>query len=397
MIFINLIKVAGIWLCDIVNKVYDPFIKIGYDVQVDLGNLERLFYQQLKTSYVENGRFKYQLPMPEDDGDAALFQGLYTAMMNFKHKEPTSETQQANAAMGSFFVDGRLIRGVRSDGTINDTTSNDSATGMLFGLYSIWLRSTWEADATIQRWAYRIVDSGYSLTNLDGVPTQYGQLEQGWKTDPLRLTLLLTILALAARTNVTNPNYYKAHYDKLYTKYRLLLRYPKVKLLWWDTDYDTHRAAIHLHILYSLTNDELYADGLRRIHRITRNNNNAWVELLCRPAVPAMDVDLSILHTFNFWRRLKGNVESINSTLPGAQPVTWGGKIRSKYVQPIANRGSQEFFWQRNMFSMDEWVGNAEAGVYHCGLDFLLAYWFAVRLKLLSESVLPPATGPGVV
>lgn len=378
---LHLLEVGLIWIADTINKFYSPFKASQYGVLVNdlLVQLEQQLYVHLNTSFVTNGRFKYQLPMPEDEGDAALFQGLYTGMMNLKHTEVTPELRAANAALGGFFVDGVLIRGIRSDGTVNDTTSNDSATGMLFGLYHIWRKGTWEADATIQRWAFKIIESGYALTNLKGVPTKYGQLEDGVKTDPLRITLLLAILALAAHTNVTNQGYFADHYKKLYLKYKLLLKYPKVKLLWWDTDYDTHRAAIHLHVLYNLTGDAVYADGLGRIARITEKENNSWVQILCWPFNGAT-INTTMMHTFTFEHRIKGNIESLNSPyFPG---VKWGDNTRSVTALPMHHRGSQEFFWQRNMFSLDEWVGNAKAGTYHSGLDFLVAYWLAVRLKL---------------
>jgi len=378
---LHLIEVGLIWIADYINLLYSPFKKSVYSQRMSndaIGELEGQLYGHMNASFVERGRFKYQLPMPADEGDAALFQGLYTAMMNFKHNEVTPELQAANAALGGFFIDGILIRGVRSDGTVNDTTSNDSATGALLGLYSIWRKGTWEADYTIQRWASRIVTSGYALTDLNGVPTKYGQLVDGWRTDPLRLTLLLAILALAMHTKDVPANA-KMHYDILYRRYRLLLKYPKVKLLWWDTDYDTHRAAIHLHVLYNLTGDQTYADGLGRIARITEAENNAWVQILCWP-FNGISPNLGIMHTFTLAHRTKGNIESLNSPyFPG---VKWGSNTRSVTALPIRHRGSQEFFWQRNMFSLDEWVGNKQATVHHSGLDYLLAYWLAVRLKL---------------
>jgi len=201
----------------------------------------------------------------------------------------------------------------------------------------------------------------------------------------------MAILALAAKTHVTNPGFFQSHYDKLYKKYRLLLRYPKVKLLWWDTDYDTHRAAIHLHILWRLTGDHIYAEGLKRLHRITKAENNAWVQALCWPCVPTSEVDLSILQTFNFQKRVRGTLESINSTT-GTPTVKWGDKVRSQIALPIAFRGSQDFYWQRNMFSLDEWVGSTVAGIHHCGLDFLLVFWLAARQGFLAQCSQTPPT-----
>lgn len=372
---INYLKVGAIWLTDTVNKLYDPFEKATYSHVQSLNELEEDFFRDIRSRFVKDGHFAYELPLPADRGDCALFQGLYTAMINLKFPHDCTEVREANAALGNYFVNSTLIRGVREDGTFNDTTSNDSATGALFGLYCIWRRGTWEADHTIQRWADRIIDANYALTNLEGEPTKYGQLVDGWRTDPLRLVILLSILKLAAVT-CSGESVYQKHYDKLYRMYRPLLRYPKVRLLWLDTDYDTHRAAIHLHVLWSLTADTVYADGLKRLSRITAKENNAWVQLLCQPFG---DGDYSILNTFHSPRRLLGNIESINNV----ESVKWGKRERAKAVLPIDHRGSQEFFWQRNMFSKDEWVGNTSAGAYHSGLDFLLAYWLGIRLGLL--------------
>lgn len=366
MLIVNLIKVGAIWLADLVNKLWDPFTQATLPtVTGDLAELESKLFTELQGYHVVNGKFAYQKPMPPDAGDYALFQGLYLAMLAFKGADTTAALAELNA----LFVNDILIRGVRSDGTMNDTTSNDSATGVIFGLWAI------KDKTIIKRWAQRIWDSGYALTDLNGVPTPYGQLEQGWKTDPLRLTLLLAIFALArlADSKFDEP------YNELFNKYKLLLAYPKVKLLWWDTDYDTHRAAIHLHILHNITGSEVYADGLRRIQRIMRKSNNAWVEALCAPALG--HANLSMLYTFTYEDRIKGILQSINSDT--VESVKWGGNVRAKQTLPMNKRGSQEFFWQRSLFSLDEWVGNKVANTWHCGLDFLLCYHLAKQQGLL--------------
>lgn len=376
MLTINLIKVGAIWLADLVNLCWNPFKRATYSTDgTDLVTLERRLAGNLAGKFVIDGYFSYQLPIPDDRGDAALFQGLYTAMVCLKNAGSSPDVAAAANALDHYFKDGILIRGIRADGTINDTTSNDSATGALFGLHSLLSDGVGGAATTIQRWAHRVVDSGYALTDLSGVPTKYGQLEQGWKTDPLRVTLLLAILALARSTE--GGEVFDAPYDELYRKYRPILRYPKVKLLWWDTDYDTHRAAIHLYVLYTLTGDKVYADGLQRIHRITAKENNAWVRLLCSPALRLEELDLSILCTFTYEDRVKGAIQSINSGT--VESVKWGDHVRARQALPLSKRGSQEFFWQRNMFSLDEWVGLTEAYVRHSGLDFLICYWLAKR------------------
>jgi hypothetical protein len=377
MLIINLIKVGAIWIADIINRLIDPFEETAFTDTTNLEGLENLFSVNLEAGFKRDGWFLYQTPFPEDAGDCALFQGLYTAYRFLK-----GDLEGDLCPLSSLFKNARLIRGYRADGTVNDTTSNDAGTGMLLALYCAWqyMHPMVLGLSTVQ-WAQRIIDDGYALADQNGAPTTYGQLEQGWKTDPLRVTLLLAILALAMKIDRAK---FEPHYDAIYRKYKEILPYAKVKLLWWDTDYDTHRAAIHLHILWELTRDETYKDGLLRLHRITRKANNAWVNVLCAPVLAPEDVNLSILSTFH--SGIRSNRQSLNSGT--VESVKWGSNELAKKALPIWRRGGQDFFWQRNMFSLDEWVGNTGADspeytIHYTGLDFLLCYWMAKRQGLL--------------
>jgi hypothetical protein len=99
------------------------------------------------------------------------------------------------------------------------------------------------------------------------------------------------------------------------------------------------------------------------------------VEALCAPAIERSAVNLSILRTFTYEDRIKGAFQSVNSG--AVESVKWGGNVRAKETLPLNKRGSQDFFWQRNLFSLDEWVGVMKPTVYHSGLDFLLCYHLA--------------------
>jgi hypothetical protein len=376
---VNWIKVGAICGTDLINKVYDPFeLPPAYDPISYPATLEPLFYADLEARFMQSsGEFFYQIPRPTDAGDTALFQGLVTGMKILKGADVTKQVD----FLKQLFLNGTLIRGYYADqiGDPNDTTSNDSATGMLFFFY-VALR--WGSDdvrgkagALLRTWVNNLRAHAWALVNLHGNPTKYGQLEDGIKTDPLRMTLLLAILSVAM---AYDPSFNQDYAD-LYNRYRPILAYPKVKLLWWDTDYDTHRAAIHLHVLYWMTKDEVYARGLRRIWRIVEKTQNAWVYTLCASAMEKPDGSFirRALSTFDFNRRQLGTLESLNPDVPS---VKWGSNVRCKYALPFYKRGSQEFFWQRSMFSKDEWVGNTWGGVYHSGLDFLICGWLANRL-----------------
>lgn len=375
----NYVKVGGIWLTDLINKIYYPFEDAPvYDPISDPNTLGTLFYADINLRFFQpTGEFFYQLPRPEDAGDTALFQGLATAMKILRG----ADTLKERMFIHGLFPNGTLIRGYYPDGRPNDTTSNDSATGMLFFFHTaLWYGTDAErasAGAILRTWVNNLKAHNWALCDLQGNPTKYGALEQGWKTDPLRLTLLLGILAVAGAYDSS----FSQDYADLYEKYRPILAYPKVNLLWWGQDYDTHRAAIHLHVLYQMTKDEVYKKGLLRIWQNTQKERNAWVYTLCSVAMERPDGTIvkQRLSEFDFSGRQLGNVESLNDV----PSVKWGSNIRSKVALPFYRRGSQEFFWQRNSFSKDEWVGNKTAGVYHSGLDFLLCGWLANRLGLL--------------
>lgn len=388
----NYVKVGGILFCDLINHCYDPFeLPPPNDTVLDAVTLESLFYVDLEARFMQpSGEFWYQIPNPPDSGDTALFQGLVTGMKIMKGVDVTKQLE----FISKLFINGTLIRGYDSiTGVPNDTTSNDSATGMLFFFYCALRWGTPEvrdkAGAILRTWVNNLRAHNWTLCDLKGNPTQYGALEGGIKTDPLRMTCLLGILSIARAYDQSIGQ----DYADLYNKYRPILPYPKVKLLWWDTDYDTHRAAIHLHVLYWMTKDEIYKDGLQRICRISEKTQNAWVYTLCSPALDNPDGAFikRSLSGFDFNRRQLGTIESLNPDVPS---VNWPPSfpswlsflgtltVRAKYALPFNKRGSQEFFWQRNMFSKAEWSAKNWPQPYHSGLDFLICGWLAKRLGL---------------
>lgn len=380
---VNLFKILAIWAADTVNKLYDPFEKNTNLPHVsDLQYLDHAFAQELDNEFMQpSGEFLYQHPRPNDSGDTALWQGVCTGMKILRRDDVIAPLH----FLKSLFINNALIRGFHYGTNLpNDTTSNDSATGPLFAFYCA-LRfgdedTRTEAGELLLRWVSNLKAHNWALVDQSGNPTRFGKLESGILSDPLRITLLLAILILAAAYDPA----YNEDYTKLYKKYRPILAYPKVRLLWLDTSYDTHRAAISLHILYWMTKDEVYKKGLQRIWRITSKENNAWVATLCWEALEkpsgkgAHVAKISdVLHTFDYEKRQLGNIESLNSDWPSVQ---WGGKARGKKPLPLNRRGSQDFFWQRHPFSLNEWQGNAVPDVYHSGLDFLVCYHMARRL-----------------
>lgn len=392
---INLLKVGAIWLADTINLLWDPFKDyVEEPMTTDLGGLEALFAADIEARFVQpSGEFWYQIPRPSDAGDTALFQGLFTGCKIMASADVTNQM----SFIQTLFKNGVLIRGYYPNGEPNDTTSNDSATGMLFFYYTAlrWgtplVRS--QAAGLLRLWINSLLAHGGALVDLNGQVTTYGALDNGVLTDPLRITLYLAILSLGIAFWPDAPEI-RSEYERVYHTYYSILAYPKVKLLWLDTDYDTHRAAIHLHVLNYVMKDDIFKRGLQRVWRIMHKTNNAWVYMLCRDALDAKDDALvgRMLGTFSFQKRQQGNVQNVN---PAEPSVYWPPnfpswlqflgtpQLKCQHALPIYKRGSQDFFWQRGPFSLNEWVGNVNADTYHSGLDILVCGWLASRLGVI--------------
>ncbi len=185
----------------------------------------------------------------------SFLRGLDVAVTSSKYPGLASpETQAANSALGECFIKGVLIKDVNRDGTINDGADTRDAVGVLFGLYHIWLRSTWEADTTIQRWAHQIMESGYALTDVNGIPNYYGRLIRGARTSYSGLILVLAILALASKTETGLHNEFHEHYTRLYSQYRYVL----VVTRFFRLVTNSRGLDIAREILLALTNDAVY-------------------------------------------------------------------------------------------------------------------------------------------
>jgi hypothetical protein len=398
---INWLKVVAINLTDFANEIRPgPFVPFtrdlvppqsGLSLDVKASDAETL----LKDFEIAPGLYQYILPArggPIDLGDQALWQGITTAMWAFKYAvtqdpEDAKTLGRAVSAMTFHQPGGRLIRGVIPGTTTSlDDASNDSASGHLAGLHfaSIYgdVYSKSLATGLLDRWSASVIPQAALLSPL-GQPTPFGALLQGSFTDPLRLTLYLALMRSAGQLG---------RYNAALKAFRPLVRYPKVRLWSWDTDYDTHRAALHLSILLDLETDPAiradYLAGLTRIWRMVRFSANPWVGFLIARHLPGLiEPDVRslqiVLSECDPLTKSRGNVERINSKdadlwrSRGVQFVSYGGHLRATQPLPPWLRPNQDFFWQRNQYDVDGWVGNTSPDVRYTSVDFLAAWWLA--------------------
>ena len=402
----NYAKVGAVWLADLVNWVGDPYQE--FDRPEDLKYHEWLHEKAAKfeKDFLDFRTHKWKIwsyKLPVDPGDQCLWQGVYTALWALKysvtkdmmdhafmlacmgglirHQMPTNETAK------------RLVRGWHEDWTYQDDASNDQATGHLLGIYFLWKYGDLAARASAKDLIVGLADElavhDNKLVNADGTPTKHGKLENGYLTDPLNLTLCLAIYKAAHE--MTGEQLYSVRYESLVGRYSPLIPYANVRLLWWEKTHHAHRAAIHYSILCDLERDhglyQRYLRGLLRTWRMERKSANPWIYYLVRriAVVEPEALEKVKKHLKEFTLEDKQyNVERINST--DVETFKWGRHKRCRQPLPRWRVGSQDFFWQRHLYSADDWVGNGAGNVRHNGGDFLVAYWGLRSLRLIGET-----------
>lgn len=411
---IESLKAKAIQATDVLNKLNDPFSAFDRPPcpkeKKKLFELESEFYTDLTTNFwrcnnqILISRIPQDTRLSLDMGDQAIWHGIYTGILALRYSLTPDDEQQKVLLQLMQAVRGlvlhqtihaekypRLIRGVSNDLTSwQDDASNDTATGHLFGIYFAWKFGPPSLYPVLISLAHglaaELYDHSNNLVGPSGIPTTYGTLDQGWKTDPLRITLALAIYGVAS-VMTQEPEFLTA-YSTLYKKYKDLVPYPKVKLWWIDNANDTHRAALHLMILSSLNEGsirEQCRSGLERIIEMARKDGNAWVIALCATggvAIDARDREIirTVLSEFSLTDKMYNpgrDKYAEPPSLPWFKPILWNGTWMANQPLPRWMVRSQDFFWQRNLRSLDVGSSGALGDSRFNGGDYLAAYWMS--------------------
>lgn len=356
--------------------------------------------------------------IPQDDrlpiplGDQAIWHGMATAMqalkwhvtqsnedrnrlflfMDGQNNHFTSYTRLPNLAGGNLDRRWRLIRGRSQYDEIADDASNDTATGILVGQTFAYLFGPKDIPAPVlaplQKLADELLENNYALIGPDYLkPTTYGALIQGWKTDPLRLSLCIAVMA-AAKTIYGDTKYHTAYAD-LMDEYRAILRYAKVRLWWIDNKNDTHRAAAHLAIISRLTGSNHARVGLERLWKMEHKSGNSWVYFLCKwggafgLSIAHRDQAIKTLSEFTLEDKQYDILRDYSEAV-GVDRVLWNGKWMSRQPLPVWMQSADDFVWQRNRFKLSG--GSNPPSSRYSGIDYLLAYWFGRALGCIGEN-----------
>lgn len=413
-VIISFIKMCAIALADKITDWVEPYEDFDRPADIKdhqpLHEKARQFEQLIRDNFlILDGRIvTYKLPYPKasaapfDLGDQSLWHGMATyAQALFHRLEPTEE----NGKILLDYLDGMdaeqpndiLARGVNYGQETRWDVSNDQATGHLLGLWGAYRYGRnehgFKARTLMMRWMSKVIEAGYALTNPNGEVTEFGQLDAGWKTDPVRISLLLAMLLTAHA--MTEDQAYIEHYDDLKAKYGWLLEFPKARFLWLDTHYDTHRVAIHLAILrHEHPQEKRYGRALGRLMDLARKQGNAWILALAGSEIGFKESDRELVmkclsefsvadKSYNTGRHLSTDPTIPQTHWPPAflhgQPVAY---------QPVAKwkKTSRDFSYQDHPYSLDS-RGDGEApDSMFTGVDFNVAWRQSLVSGLLSPN-----------
>jgi hypothetical protein len=411
----NIIKVGAIWLADMINLVWNPFDKftrhmiLKYPESLDIK--AQKFEANLANFYHDNIVYDSTISWStnfDDVGDEALWHGVTIAMLAMKYsvtKDP-NDLEKIRAGMVGLNLHQtahgepvrRLIRGVQDPlnpkTTFIDDVSNDGASGHILGIYYAWKYGDdaikQQAQVLARGIADEILTNNYCLIGPTGSATTYGQLIDGWLTNPMCLTLCMAIFQVAY--TLTGDLKYNIAYHDICDVYGCvnLFKYPKISFLTWNNWNDDHRAAIHLSILADLVLDDAqpFVDGLKRIWRLNKKSGNAWIAYLCGKHfdIPKEELNPCITLLNEFYVENKNDMQMINSTNPNIEKLgievfeySIAEFITGAFVctqpLPLWWTGAQDFRWQRCLYSSDDWIGTTTPNQIFFGVDFLVAYW----------------------
>lgn len=422
MYLVNLLKVGLVKIADKYTELtspYDEFTRLASPVIQTPIDQEAAFFSDLIQNFrvVTNDttivwNYKRNADGSFDLGDQALWHGITVFMLCLKYSQaPSTELENliVRSANGMFLHQRtnweipRLVRGVKDSlgREYQDDASNDTLTGHLLGIYGLLKygpKTSRAQGVTLSRnIANSLISHNYSLTNADGSPTTYGRLEHGVLTDALNLSLLLTALKMASSTLSFMCDDYEKPYQELVAKYKRIIPYGHVTLNTLRHDYDAHRPAVCYSILADLEKDHdvsrLYVKGLMRSWKRERKSRNPWIYYLMRRVMlmDPSDKDGCLIRLNEMDLSYKSPVlERKNSAYEnewkeqGIRFFQYGGHLRASQPLPLWMIGSQDFFWQRCQYSVDDWLGSVPpANEFHNGLDYLVAYWGFKELKFL--------------
>jgi len=433
-------KSAALSFIDWINSKSDPYVDFKRPIELPpgtsimgtkegrLSELDSHYERQMAVvGHVRHGGRLFLHETPNDMGDLCIFQGIYTGTKVLEAAVyPTSEKIAARdrAVEGlRLYTQPHLVRGVSVMGAsrefyiddptwdkfyferngywIREDASVDSFSGWLFGM-ACAIKYGDPNDVKVREniiaYGNLLGDDGYVLRNRDRRVTRYGKIKPGIFQAP---SINLAMAGFYRMTEAAGqPNDRWKIIAKKYCK-----DFAKTETHWlgkrkWHND--------HMAILFGLTYMMVSEDGdpgreearagLERLIKKNEKMGNAFLIHAARMvgiSVPLRQIEIAdqVLSEFSLSTTPpngKMPVERINSG--DIETVEYGNEKIARTPLPIWKRPAHEHFWQRNPFSVDDYIGHRSPHKTFNGFDFRVAY--ACRHLGLVESFRPDWTSP---
>lgn len=268
--FINILKVGGIWLLELVHDLQGLFAKL---------NVPRIYskvYLAERARELENSLHGLYV-------DDCLWHGITTATYAIKYSVTRDMLDLESLE--------RCVLGLARC----CFWTVDQASGRLVGTYFLWKYGNISHRKIAKSLIVQLADK---LAINDNKLSE--KLENGYLTNPLNLTLCLAIYKVAYE--FTDEPWYLARYDRLVEKYESLIPYANLGRPWSENKRLAHMAAMHYSILCDLETDHdlhrKYLGGLLRTWKMERTTVAPWIYFLMRRVCLCDPADLDLCRLF---------------------------------------------------------------------------------------------------
>lgn len=418
---LNMLKGFLLGVADEINERWKPFKKFERaPCLIDakpLPEKAEFYWGDIQDNWL-HGPYKefYWSMKPNDMGDMAIWQGLYTFTCAVKDDIPaTLSAVKGQSLIQTLGGDNRLARGVDAIGGPHNTdptrtyfedrgyvylqdVSESTLIGHMFGLWSILYFGQERvlkgiAGQLLEDLAKQVIADGYILKDHAGKPARFGDLRPSLTTAPIRIASLACLLLLSSRTSESKEH--KDLYDQIVRKYKSSILHPETHVLWVHPQYQDILAYFVLAMLATAEQDEKlkqeYKDALWQQWEKNCEEGNSFYTFIVQFVCGGVDqIHLQkaaqVLQEFNTdpkkgpTAKQKGSApdnSDIKSVVWGWKQLKGGDRVALEPV-PVWRRPPMDIAWQRSPYSIQ---GSSDCD--YNGLDFLSAYYLGVYLGII--------------
>lgn len=406
---------------DAINILFCPFEKFTRAAEpiefITLEERANFYWYDIQQNWLHGLDNEFYWSMrPNDLGDMAIWQGLYTFTCALKNDpEALRKAFKGQALLQTLSGNNRLARGAdATNGSFNvdpsrtyykngsytflQEVSESTLIGHLLGLWSVYhlgndasLKE--QAAALVEALASRVIEDGYQLKNQAGVTAKFGDLRPTLLAAPIRIASLACLLLLSYK--MSGNTSHKELYEKIVSKYADALTRLETHVLWIHPQYQDMLVYFVLAMFCSMEYD------VSRKLSYVATMNKQWVKN--KEEGNSFYTYMAIFVGINVDDRYRENAKKILSefnTNPSLGPTkttmgktpdnsrcksfVWGwssvkgGHRYSYQPMPVWRRPAADIVWQRSPYDVE-----GESDHAYNGLDYLAAYYLGRNVRAL--------------